>query len=139
MGTEFTDFYDHVAKTLLADAAVKVVVTEPDNIRPINDPTQPKEGAAIHYGWTSGSFNDAQRKGIGTFSVVASSLENTTKATELLELVRTALTAKKLTAADDKIRVSKFVQNDALSDDVKTDTGRFQASVTYDVRFVPAA
>ncbi len=137
MGQEFTDFYDHVFKALRADAAVAAAVPAA-NTRPVNDPTQPAAGNVVTYNWESGNFNDAQQKGVGTFAVVASSPENTTKATELLVQVRAALTAKKLTAADTKVRVSKFVQNDALSDDEKTETGRFQASVTYDVRLVPA-
>lgn len=138
MGQEFTDFYDHVFKALKTDADVIAAVPE-ENIRPINDPTQPEEGNVITYNWSSGNFNDQQKKGVGTFSVIASVPENATKATELLEKVRAALTAKLLTKADNKVRVSKFVQNDALSDDEKTETGRFQASVTYDVRFVSAA
>ncbi len=138
MGTEFRDFYDHVFKALIADTNITDDVVQ-KNIRPGNDPIESEEGKVITYDWTSGNFDDAQKKGFGTFAILVSVPENKTVATELLDKVRTALTAKTLTAADIKVRVSKFKQNDALSDDEVSEAGRFQASVTYDVRFVSAA
>ena len=132
------DFYEHVHKLLSTDTTVDALGIDPDNIRPGNDPIEAKAGVVVQYGWGDGAFNVKQSKGEGTFELRVSSPDNKIKAGDILEILRSVMTPIKLTEASDKVRVAKFVENPAFTDDITTEAGRHQVETDFDVRLVPA-
>ncbi len=131
----FENFYDHVFEVLSGDAPVTTIVTQADNIRPMNDAEQPKPGPLIRYSWESAEWDRKRLRGSGVFVLTASHEDNLVKAMELLETVREALTEKALTAAvAAKVRVHLFKERAALTDGGIGTTGRYEAASEFDVK-----
>ena len=136
MPSAFKKFYDHVFAVLKNDVPVRTIVTTESNIRPSDDPEEPKPGPMIHYSWSSAAWDTRQKRGTGIFNITAASPDNSVKATELLELIGDALTPKALTAAAALVRVHKFKENEALTDLGVSESERHEAVTSYDVRLV---
>lgn len=131
----FENFYDHAFAVLSGDAAVTAIVTDPDNIRPANDPVEPKAGPLLRYGWESAEWDRKALRGSGVLILTASHQDNRIKAMELLEAAREALTEKALTAAAPaKVRVHLFREREALTDGGIGTSGRYESASEFDVK-----
>lgn len=108
------------------------------NIRPREDVTEPADGNEIYYGWNAGSWDAKSSRGEGTLAVTVSSIKNNQDATEILDLVRKALTPRALRDANKGVVVARFAESDAFSDAGTTDSLRFLVATSFEVKFIGA-
>ena len=135
--SKMADFYEAVFQVLKNTGEITALVPEA-NIRPSEDAAQSPTGNMIYYGWTGGRWDEKRRRGEGTFAVSVGTVDNKVKGGELLDLVRTALTAKALTAKASGIKIALFAEDDAFSDAGTTDEGRYRAAAVFRVKMMEA-
>jgi hypothetical protein len=129
--------FDAIFYVLKNTAAITALVPEA-NIRPNEDPAEPLPGNAIYYLWSGGRWDNKGKRGEGIVSVVVAAVKNHQEASEIMDLVRATLTAKDLSYAGSPVRVHQFAEDGAFTDAGTTDSGRFQAATSYQVRMIEA-
>lgn len=108
------------------------------NLRPREDPSELVDGNAIYYGWNAGSWDVKRSRGEGTLAVTVSSTKNNQDATEIMDLVRKALTPRALRDAGKGIVVARCAEAGDFSDAGTTDSIRFLVATSFEVRFIGA-
>lgn len=136
--SKMADFYDAVFGVLKDTAAITALVPE-ENIRPSEDAVEQPVGNMIYYGWTGGRWDEKKGRGEGTFAISVGAVDNKVKGTELLDLVREALSARALTEKATGFKVPLFAEDNAFTDAGTTDGGRYQAAAVFRVKLVEAA
>lgn len=138
MGNVFRDFYEHVFALLDSAPELDSYSIPSDNIHPSNDVAPAGAGVVVNYGWRQGSKDRRAQRAVGTFELRVSSPDNKLSALDVLEVIVGVMTAKRLTAAADKVVVHKITENTVLDDEELTDTNRLQATTDLDVRLIAA-
>ena len=123
-------------KTVLTADAPLLAVVPVNNIRPAEDPTAPAAGNLVYYGWASGSWGDKRKRGEGVIRIAAGAVDNNVAAGSILDLVRAALTARKLSYTGGPVRVHLWQEESAFTDAGTTDSDRFLAATNYRVRWI---
>lgn len=136
--SEMADLYEAVYKVLKGTGAITAFVPAA-NIRPSEDVEDPPTGNMIYYGWSGGRWDRKKRRGEGSFEITVAVVDNKIEATEVMDLVRAALTPKALTAELSGVKVSLFSEEDAFTDAGTTASNRFQAATVFSVKMVEAA
>ena len=129
---------DAITHVLSNDSAIVPSLVPVANLRPREDPTEVVSGNSIYYGWGAGSWDNKRQRGEGTIAVAVSSVKNNQEATEIMDLVRKALTPRALRDAGKGVIVSRFAEDGGFSDAGTTDSNRFLVTSSFDVKFIGA-
>lgn len=129
---------DAISTVLAADAAIVPAQVPAANLRPREDPTEVVAGNAIYYGWSAGSWDRKRQRGEGTIAVAVAATKNNQEATEIMDLVRKALTPRALRDAAKGVVVARFAEDGGFSDSGTTDSSRFLVATSFEVRFTGA-
>jgi len=124
-------------KAVLNNISGITAVVPAANIRPSEDPTQPAAGNTITYTWQAGRVDKKARRGEGSLTLVAASVDNKVSANSILELVRNALSAQSLSYVGSPVVVHRF-DEETFTDVGTTDGNRWQAAATFEVRMIEA-
>jgi hypothetical protein len=129
---------DAITHVLSNDTAIVPAQVPAANLRPREDPIEALPGNALYYGWAAGSWDRKRRRGEGTIAVVVAATKNNQEATEIMDLVRKALTPSALTYTGSPVRVARFAEDGGFSDSGTTDSNRFLVSTSFEVKFTGA-
>ena len=136
--SEMADLYDAVFKVLSGAGSITALVPAA-NIRPSEDVADPPPGNMIYYGWAGGRWDRKRRRGEGTFGITGAVVDNKVKASEVLDLVRAALTPRALSDELTDVKVALFSDDDAFTDAGTTASDRYQAATVFLVKLAEAA
>jgi len=123
-------------KAVLTVDAPLLAVVPVNNIRPAEDPTEPEAGNLLYYGWASGSWDVKRNRGEGVIRIAAGAVDNNVVAGSILDLVRAALSARKLSYTGGPVRAHLWQEESAFTDAGTTDSARFLAATNYRVRWI---
>ena len=132
-----TRLYEAVRHVLAGAGSITAKVPA-DNIRPSEDPLEPAAGNSIVYNWQAGRWFPKSRRGEGVLSLQVGAVNNKLVADEILDLVRAVLSARALSYSGSPVRVHQFVEDGAFTDAGTTDSDRFQAATSFQVRMIEA-
>lgn len=130
----FTKSYDNIYKALSSVSALVALVDVETNLYPLNDPGTPGPGPLVVYGWINSFWDAKARRGDGTLVVIAGSEVNKVEASRILDIVRTNLTARSLTAGTVVFALCKEIEGPG--DAATSPSGRFEAQASFSCKIV---
>jgi hypothetical protein len=135
----FIDAYQRFFAALTADPAIVPALVSANNVRPSDDVVQAEPGNLIHYSWLSSAFEQRANRARGLLLLTVEASESKLVAQTIVGLVRSALTARKITGAvagGQQLRMHLFKEELVTNDQGVTAAGRWRASMQFQALFV---
>ncbi len=135
----FEEVFKNIFATLKASTDFVALVPQ-DNIRPYNDPSEPKLGTdgngvgLFTYAWQGAQWDKVHLRGTGTLIVIAEHPDSEAKAAEIFSLFRDLCDEDTLSGNGVVIHLMK--EQDAFNDTVPPKLGRFSVTSAFMMKLI---